>query len=162
MRILHFTFALLALSAPGQQGDAAAAEPATLASLPAQVRELLERRHGEMGDAGAPFSQWCQTDPGTYHARLVSIEAEPERIVILFEHGSLAGALKARAEYRLDKGTWTEPGMAPVPAPEAPPVRWTGRTRHFSSPLDTVSPPLTATLTSPLATVTSPLVRRGP
>jgi len=152
MRILPLTFALLAV---GQPADAATSEPATLASLPAQVRELLERRHGEIGDAGAPFSQWCVRAPGTYHARLVSIETEPERILVRFEHGGIAGPRKALAEYRLDNGTWTEPGLAPPPPPYVPPVRWTGQPHRFTSPLDTVLPPLTATLTSPL-------VQRGP
>lgn len=147
MRISSLVFALLAMS---QAGRATASEPATLASLPEPVRALLAARHGEIGDAGAPFSAWCVREAGTYHARLVSIEAEPERILVRFEHGGRAGPRKVNAEFRIEDGKWTEPGMAPPPPPYVPPVRWTGQPHRFTSPLDTVLPPLTAGLTPSL------------
>ncbi len=147
MRIPSLVFALLAMS---QAALASASEPATLASLPEPVRALLAARHGEIGDAGAPFSAWCVRAAGTYHARLVSIEAAPERILVRFERGGIAGPLQVRAEFRIEDGKWTEPGMAPPPPPYVPPVRWTGQPRRFTSPLDTVLPPLTAGLTPSL------------
>ena len=148
MRILA---ALLAMSLAGA---ATAAEPSgavTMASLPEQVRDLMERQYGEMGDAGAPFSAWCVREAGTYHARLVSIEREAERLVVRFESGGIAGAHARRAEYKMQNGAWAEVGMPPPPPLAVPPVKWTGQPRRFSAALDTVLPPLTGALTPPLA-----------
>jgi hypothetical protein len=145
---------LATLLAVSLAGAAAAAEPSgavTMASLPEQVRELMERQYGEMGDAGAPFSPWCVRAPGTYHARLVSIEREAERLLVRFERGGIAGALTRLAEYRMQDGAWTEIGKPPPPPVTPPPVKWTGQPRSFGNVLDTVLPPLDGAVTPPFA-----------
>ncbi len=148
MRILA---ALLAMSLAGAATAAEPVDAVTMASLPEQVRSLLEQRYGEMGDAGAPFSAGCVWGQGTYHARLVSIERGNERLRVRFERGGLAGPRRMLAEYRLQDGAWTEVGKPPPPPAATPPVKWTGHPRRFSSPMDTVLPPLSAGLTPPLA-----------
>ena len=145
---------LAALLALGFAGAATAADPsgtATLASLPEQVRELLERRYGEIGDAGAPFSRWCQIEAGTYRARLVSIDRQDQRLLVRFEQGGRGGPRTTRAEYRIEDGAWTEVGMPPLPPAAAPPMKWSGQPRSFDTVLHTVLPPLTGALTPPFA-----------
>ena len=139
MRFPHLSAALLAAVFAASNAGAtephspagAPAQATTLAALPEAVRDLLERRYGEMADPGGPFSRWCQREPGSFHARLVAAELRPDHVLVHFEHGSRGGARKMRAEYRRSGDDWSEAGN-----PAAPPARWAGGQREFSPVLD--------------------------
>jgi hypothetical protein len=117
--------AFLALLLAGM--DSRAAEPTyptTMAGLPDGVRELLARREGGMADVGGPFSQWCERKPGTFHARLVSAEVRPDKVLVRYERGGIAGARPHEVEFTRDGETWTE-------VVQHTRLTWNGRPRAF-------------------------------
>lgn len=119
----------------------APAYPVTMAALPAPVRDLLERRHGEMADVGGPFSGWCVRAPGSFSARLVRAEVRPDEVRIRFERsGGRAGPRGQSAVFRKDGADWIEVGQASPPSLRI--MQYTGEPRRFTTDAATVLPQL--------------------
>ncbi|MCC2957662.1 hypothetical protein LK542_18755 [Massilia sp. IC2-477] len=142
MRTPRIPIALFVLLLAGV--DARAADPAyptTMAGLPEQVRDLLERRYGEMADVDGPFSGWCTRAPGSFGARLLWAEVGPDAVRVRFEQqGGITGPRSRNVEFGRQDDAWVEVGQAAPPPQRL--LKWTAAPRSFSSVPDQVLPPL--------------------
>jgi hypothetical protein len=103
---------LPASAAPGAAAaTSAATEPASLAALPAEIREHIG---AGVSDRGGPFAAGCVSLHGEAHSRFAGARIEGDTAQVTIERGGIAHYFD-RLDYRRSNGHWIH-----VPPPADP------------------------------------------
>jgi hypothetical protein len=103
--------AALAAAATTSANTSANTEPASLAALPAEIREHIG---ADVSDRGGPFAAGCVSLHGEAHSRFAGARIEGDTAQVTIERGGIAHYFD-RLDYRRRNGHWVH-----VPAPVLP------------------------------------------